>query len=359
MTKILNNTLSLSASIEQYSPPRQESSSSWEDHTHSKTNVIVCKLQASQKTKLPTEAVGQNPDQRIVTYTLTAHTDQPGGSLIFQSEIFIPGEHHILCPVNYTKIFIRLVSNLVGLDESICLENGKATVFTNKLFSEDSSKSKAKSHNGETAKVPNSKKKGRKKASDIEDYKANKVGHPTISERERYMVKDIHDIRICTKPLQKKSFSTTMPLSHNTSPYSNSNSAKRIRLDRFSATAAVTPSPLPPPTVRETTTPESSNLWDLCEQSFDGLGRETNSFVQPSHPQGKMLAKNSSWKDGKRHSSWQTQKKQQGKLQQDAYGSQKENKAMALPLGHATGAARFGTESQVAHRTTPLRPLTR
>ena len=47
-----------------------------------------------------------------------------------------------------------------------------------------------------------------------------------------------------------------------------------------------------------------------------------------------------------------------GILEKETHGRQK-GKARATSLGHATGAARLGTESQTAQRTTPLRPLTR
>ena len=107
-SKIMSRSLTISAHVEGL-----ESSC--------KPNELVCTLVA------PYDSFGslekdEVDESRIVTYTLAVHTDRPGGSLMFRTEISGPSSHRISCPEKFGRLYIHLVSNLVGLDEKVTIE---------------------------------------------------------------------------------------------------------------------------------------------------------------------------------------------------------------------------------------------
>lgn len=62
-----------------------------------------------------------NLTESTLTYTLTAHTDLRGGSLLFRENIRSEGEHKIQCPKKFGQIHIRLVSNMSEVKKKMSL----------------------------------------------------------------------------------------------------------------------------------------------------------------------------------------------------------------------------------------------
>jgi len=111
VNKILHNTLELSASIQKN-----------ENDIPQTIAVHLTKVDSSRFKSLEGMKNSPSDDKRIVKYTLSVHTDRPGGSLIFRSDIWEPGEHKISCPPLFGQIYIRIVSNLIGLDIELALD---------------------------------------------------------------------------------------------------------------------------------------------------------------------------------------------------------------------------------------------
>lgn len=82
-------------------------------------NSIICSLKRSNGseafdyTSNDSHRHGNAPE---VTYTLVAHTDRPGGLVLFKENIPCPGTHEALLPLKFGKITVRLIASIVGLD---------------------------------------------------------------------------------------------------------------------------------------------------------------------------------------------------------------------------------------------------
>jgi len=60
--------------------------------------------------------------ERIVSYSLLVFTDRAGGMLHYSEEITNECEMRVKCPATFGRAYIRLVSNLVGLDEQVTID---------------------------------------------------------------------------------------------------------------------------------------------------------------------------------------------------------------------------------------------
>lgn len=115
VSKIFRSSLSLSMCMEEHE----------EDQTDDST-TIICKVDKCNLENVPCleEANATEPDasERIVIYTLVIHTDQKGGLLKFKRSITGPDEYRVSCPKDASTVFVRLVSNLVGLDNHLTIQ---------------------------------------------------------------------------------------------------------------------------------------------------------------------------------------------------------------------------------------------
>ena len=101
---------------------------------------VTCQL--FRNDKIPNDAFSDSTNQSVtVKYTLIAFTDRPNGCLFFQSNVEDPGEFRFRCPDKFGKIWVHLVSSLVGLDESVVIE-GNDEVFASALSTTAQSKGK-------------------------------------------------------------------------------------------------------------------------------------------------------------------------------------------------------------------------
>ena len=106
VSKLLSKTLSVSIHMEKC------------DGTS--LNVLVCDI--THKESQPEERKEIEEESKLVTYTLVVFTDRPGGLLMFRKNICCAKSHRIRCPEKFGRIYVRLVSNLVGLDEQLTFD---------------------------------------------------------------------------------------------------------------------------------------------------------------------------------------------------------------------------------------------
>eukprot|EP00554_Chaetoceros_debilis_P010508 CAMPEP_0194110528 /NCGR_PEP_ID=MMETSP0150-20130528/9767_1 /TAXON_ID=122233 /ORGANISM="Chaetoceros debilis, Strain MM31A-1" /LENGTH=1867 /DNA_ID=CAMNT_0038799741 /DNA_START=175 /DNA_END=5775 /DNA_ORIENTATION=- len=251
------------------------------------SNVLVCEVSHN--------SVGENGESNesasgILTYTLVVHTDRPGGLLMFRSGIMGPSCHRIESPEKFGRIYIRLVSNLVGMDESLTLD-GNDTIQKSSFYLTPvkSSQSSAKKKSGSKKKIDDT--------PSILKYSANFSG--------------IDDLRIGKKRKGK---------SQNTK--SISNIEKRNKKSRL----FVTPSPHPKtnnsPPSRSTSTSALTHggiqKLHYPKKAIDRLSTIASKEQTSMH--GRSTNRNS----------WRKQKKEQKQFQQRAFSSSKENPFVAF-----------------------------
>lgn len=259
----------------------------------SKSNELICILSSpSPDFDADTDKIENTGDSRIVTYTLSVHTDRPGGSLMFRTELSGPGTHKIKCPDKFGRIYIRLVSNLVGLDEQLNIEGND--IIEKPAFAL-SPKPKATKTNYHTS------------------IKVTKSSTNNIKALEK-MVDGIDDFRMMQHDSSSKTKSRKISTpASNTSHLSSKNTEKVKSPSIDPSQRFVTPSP----NISNRTSfvaPESNNL-----KSPPIMSKRNHNF---QHERTII-------RDPKRcriqHSSWQLQKKKQQKFQKRAFGSPKEN----------------------------------
>ena len=99
-SKILQRTLKLSACSEK-----------------NDNGGLVCHIKLE-----PRVAGNKDTSERIVSYSLLVFTDRAGGLLHYSEEITNECEIRVQCPEKFGRAYIRLVSNLVGLDEQVTVD---------------------------------------------------------------------------------------------------------------------------------------------------------------------------------------------------------------------------------------------
>lgn len=271
-TKILRKSLCLSANLEDVEPFNQ-------------SKILVVRLTTRNEKVAYDEESG---DENLVTYTLSVHTDKPGGSIMFRKNIIGCSVHKVSCPNVFGCLYIRLVANLVGLDESLQIEGD--SLEATREYSISSPK--------KTTSVPQAKKP--KKL-------PNDSKLPEQISKMKYMVSSIADMRMKKKGTGNTNATVTMTRT----PTSNSEDPKEdsdIRVQHL-VRSIVTPSPhlniIQP--VNRPTRP------DLGE-NFQPESSRKLSF---SSKRMRLVDTN--------HNSWQREKKQQHSLQQRAFKSPREN----------------------------------
>jgi hypothetical protein len=82
-------------------------------------SVLTCDLTCSDDS-----FISDNGSANIVKYSLIVYTDLPGGLLTFESDIVRPGVYKIDCPSDCCRLYVKLISNIVGLDTSMDIIGG-------------------------------------------------------------------------------------------------------------------------------------------------------------------------------------------------------------------------------------------
>ncbi len=288
--KILQSSLSLSAFIE-----GMDSDSSGK--------VLVCKL--THRDENGNEGGANQVDRGIVTYTLAVHTDRPGGSLMFRTKLCGPSSHRITCPQKFGRVYIRLVSNLVGLDESLALDGNDEIKKSSFVLTPVKSKTTA------------SKKKKKTSSTKKRD---------TTQDMMRHMVRGIDDMRVPKRTTSNKKDKTksmnltpssSAPKKQCTTSCTNVDSARKRYKSNWSDTI-VTPSPTPIAKYPSKNSRSQVNTPTPFVNKSPAL--QSRAYGSTS-----IISQESSSMGDRRGDSWNKQKREQKVFQQRAFGSSKEN----------------------------------
>lgn len=312
-SKILQRRMSLSAHIEGLDDADEDS-------------VLVCQLVRDNENKPGTRETDR---EAIVKYTLVVHTDRPGGALMCRSNIIEPGCHKIVCPSKFGRIYIHLVSNLVGLDGNMFLDGNDSVKKASLTFT--------------PVKGPDSSKKKRKKV-----RKSSCKKEPLSSSIMQHMVDGIEDMRVPkrNKPTASASKSIRTPSSSKSSSFSRQTQKKDTMPSDMEDRTVVTPSPslLESSARRRDNNPApfASNISSQRQQ------RETR---KPA-PRENVSARHFNSKRTKSNQkSWQREKKDQKAFQQRAFGSPKENPFSAFKFDPNESEKQLEQQAEITHQT--------
>lgn len=285
VSKIMSRSLKLSAVVDGL-------------ESNARPNELICDLSAHQA--VAETAKSTDDDSRIVTYTLTVHTDRPGGSLMFRTEVNSPGSHRIRCPDKFGRIYVRLVSNLVGLDEQLTIDGNDTVEKSSFVLSPVKTNVSNKTN--------------------VSTVKKKKVKN--VSKKLECMVHGVDDLRMSRRTSeQPKSRSKTL-----STPVSTKRRAP-IKLTEEEVVpfvnkqqSLVTPSPSFVAKSRVDNVTATISPKVVPKRHMSPYQQNHN---QQFHRERKVI------RDPKRrriqNGSWQSQKKKQREFQQRAFGSPKEN----------------------------------
>ena len=124
-----------------------------------------------------------------VKYTLLVFTDRPEGLLMSRDDISEEIELSVRCPDKFGRVYVRLISNLIGLDEQISVDGNDRIEKSSFSLSPTVVKSNAKSKNSKVAtqKPSESAKKRlfdhRDSVSNINDMRLHKRGKANVQRK--------------------------------------------------------------------------------------------------------------------------------------------------------------------------------
>lgn len=303
--EILKRRIILSAQIEGLHSPNED-------------NVLVCQLELDDGMNKDISDPLKRNDKEIVNYTLVVHTDRPGGALMFRSNLVGPSCHRIICSPKFGRIYIRLVSNFIGLDTSMIIDGNdtvqKASFTLTPVKNERSAEKKNK-------KVNRSKQK--------------KQANPSVME---HMVAGIEDLRVPkrTKLRDVKLHSVRTPSSSKLSafPSRNKEIEKSSDIDR----SVVTPSPMLQSLARgmkRKPKMTTNNASPKCreQQSMQSTPKQNSSYSQAKRPRSNP-------------NTWREEKREQKVLQQRAFGKKKDNPFSSFKFDPNDSEKQLEQESQ-------------
>lgn len=242
--------------------------------------VMVCEISGENTSS------ASDVQDSVLKYTLVIYTDRAGGTLLFLSDLSGPSSHRVNCPSKFGRVYIRLVSNIVGLDSSLAID-GNDTVEKSQFSLTPSGKNK----------VP--------KRAEV----SAKNHSPNIM---RHMVTGVDDLRV----QKRKSVDVTAHTPSSTK--ASSSVAKESNSNR----SIVTPSPSTNErtvSIREKNALSKEPLAPSKKKTGHGLIEASRYGTNPvlSRVPTRIRTQNGT--------SWKRQKKEQKVLQQRAFGSPKEN----------------------------------
>jgi hypothetical protein len=250
-------------------------------------NELICNLSSDDMSHTGNNINGS--DSRIVTYTLAVHTDRPGGSLMFRTDLNGPSLHRIQCPDKFGRVYVRLVSNLVGLDQQQIIEGNDVVKKSAFLLSPKNTKQARQK---------------RQNSSKVQQQQHSK----NPSTKVQNLVDGVDDFRVIRKN-RKESNEPKVTTPPPTKPVSLS----KRQVSPPCVQTVITPSPSVPTVVAGSPnfqcTPHTSV--DVST-NIEGFNRERTIVRDP---------KRSRIHQG----SWIVQKQKQQKFQRRAFGSPKEN----------------------------------
>jgi hypothetical protein len=318
IAKIFRNALSLSAFIENGSDVGER---------------IVCRVEKCSLDTLPNMPQAEEVNiedkskaERVVDYTLIAHTDRKGGLLMFHRDISSPGEYILNCPANFGRINVHLVSNLVGLDNRLSLDGTEPIEST--LFASRSSNASCLSS-----------KKNNKKATS--DCNSNREKRAALAEKQHEMVNEVHDVRMLKKNRPCSISPAAPPEKAKASVVSQSKTEPEVK--KYSS--FVTPSPHCERTHQRSKHDLSnpSNQETVSSEVGDAqIGARCHNVPKDTRAIDAKQAASLS----RKNDSWQEKKRRQTSLQEGSYGAKpKQNPFSAFKFDPNTIEARLDSLS--------------
>jgi len=234
--------------------------------------------------KLDRKVAGSEADEDggVVSYTLLVYTDREGGLLHYSEEITNSFELVIKAPLKFGRAYIRLVSNLAGLDEQVTIDGNdkiqKSKAFT---FSPTTAKSTTKNKGKRQGKIEFAEKAPL----------ASKKRHIETSHRDS--VSNVNDMRIRSK---KKRTTHAKNKADDGSVVIIDDEAVEFEPHAPSENRGVTPSPhpksakTPPPTTRDATSGNSRPYSSRTSVKSQSAGtsrkrRDSRSWFHDKHNQ--------------------------------------------------------------------------
>ncbi|KAL7551782.1 hypothetical protein ACHAWF_014973 [Thalassiosira exigua] len=258
--------------------------------------------------KLERRVAGVSDEERVVSYSLLVFTDRPGGLLHYAEEITNEFEMRVQCPNKFGRAYVRLVSNLVGLDEQVAVDGNdkiQKSSFSLSPKVAKSSSTKGKTQSTATKPPPPS---SRKRAADAHRNAVSNVSDLRLHKRGKVRRGDEDDDCVIIDP-----DAVDFAEKPNASGKQSSRNKK------------VTPSPHP----RKKDDKEGeSNLSPVPYPTSPFPRSENASVAQSQRTTTSSWSKNtarSSRKPRNVRSSWFREKKSQKTSQQTAFSSPKEN----------------------------------
>ena len=291
VSKIMSNSLKVEAFIEGL-------------NCDDEPNELICNIMY-RDVKSTLEQYANVVEVGVVTYTLAVHTDRPNGSLMFRTDISGPGSHRVQCPQKFGRIYVHLVSNLIGLDEKFTI-NGNDTVQKSSFML---SPQKPKKYVSKTVKPP------------------NPISTPKNLEK---MVLGVEDLRLPQKARTKqgesagnkigqRQGSSIMKVTKRKQPSVTPSPVQVIKLRVEDRTVNV---PTPVSTYSPNPTKRGSNHQSIIREPTLASINSPNLTKRGSNHQSIIREPMG---HRKHIGSWQKQKKRQKRFQQRAFGSPKEN----------------------------------
>lgn len=305
VSKILSKGLLLSAHVEGL-------------ESNGEKNELICHLSTREGNK-DINGMTNDKESRIVTYTLAVHTDRPGGSLMFRTELNSPGLHRIQCPDKFGRIYIRLVSNLVGLDQKLIIEGND--VVTKSAFALSPLHIKSNKKRKATIKEKNTTK--------THEPMTNGVGDFRIIKNRSKQLKGKSDITPpTTKTRQTKAINTGL------SPLINQRRQPLVTpspsfVGRRGSSKSGPKSETPPFALKYDKQHRIEKPTFISKTSSPKSKSQIRKSPYASKHNEKLRVERSMIRDPKRYQtqqgSWKTQRKKQQQFQKRAFGSPKEN----------------------------------
>jgi replicative superfamily II helicase len=286
--RIIDSTLSLSISIDGLDDD-------------GKPTVLSCRLEEQPDR--------HSQSQSVVSYTLAVHTDRPGGLLMNRS-IDQAGEHCISCPDKWGRLYVRIVGNLVGLDQQLSVDGNDAIQASSFTLSPKATK---------VAKVAKPKIGAKSKENGSSAYPKRRPDNKNPKRGTRIlkaMVEGVEDYRVSKNkraaPFRKQDIQ------------SNTSSGLCINLceDEDMEQPVVSPSPPPPTNSHRSSTSATNHRvgggsfrnWREQKRRYEDV-EQRNSRTSEIDSEPRSLGT----------MSWKVEQREQAQLQKRAFTSPKEN----------------------------------
>uniref|UniRef100_A0A7S2P7S2 DNA 3'-5' helicase n=1 Tax=Skeletonema marinoi TaxID=267567 RepID=A0A7S2P7S2_9STRA len=248
---------------------------------------------------------------RIVYYSLLVYTDRPGGLLHYCEDLASDAEMIVSCPPKFGRAYIRLLGNIVGIDEKVAVDGNdsieKSSFKLSPAAARASSSAPKTKKPAPKAKPPsprkrlfNSHQSSVSKVSDLRLHKRGRINKNTSKDEDCIVVDSDSDTE-------------------------NPHSLNKGQQQKPKSQTLVTPSPHPSrrQTQQQQTNTTPAPLYNSSRSSSQQRNAGASGRTKSSHFAANTSSKSRAVRNTT--SSWFQQKKQQKTSQSSAFNSPKEN----------------------------------